>query len=554
MVNKTHEGAYVFLLCIFGTVHGAVGSGSSSRLPGVIPQTLNSVDACMHASSSSVSVSTTLDESSWSLDRKIGQLIAIALPNNPGSQRTLDRLGQLHIPSEQCSEQYAVSMIRTYSIGAILYVCEGYGMLQREFTERLQQVSAVPLLIMQDLEPGIERVLDEARLPCQATLGALSKEHEQLIFDVGVVLGNRAKKLGVHVVLAPVADVLGGGVAKSNVVRYRCFSDDPELVARKVALLARGIQQVGVLACAKHFPGHGSTNVDSHTDLPKILATYEQLCVRDLIPFKRVADDGIACMMTAHIMVPSLGDSFPMSLSKKSIELLQACSFSGLVITDALRMKSIADYFNGDDQAAVRALVSGADIVLWPENVPRAIAAIKEAVKQGVLSEEDVMHKARKILVVKNRLGLVNIHQVLPIADEVVLYKKIMDHVVTWVKEYAGTGLYTDIVLAPEVIKLLKAEGVLRSLVPVPDAAAIRVSIFYDLSDQEKEQLCAYIQSVHVVGKKICVVLYRSYWDAKVFKDADGVLVAYETDLYTQEVVARVFAGEHTPCGVYPLH
>lgn len=336
-----------------------------------------------------------------SLDEKIGQLLMIGIPCNPEDKviANNDHVFPLHFSYED-AQQYATDMIRNYHIGGILYICQGHAQPQVEATNYFQRSSKLPLLIAQDFEPGLVRLFDVVNYP---RARVVAQAHDlDLIYRIGKQIGLQAKRLGVHIVFAPVVDVQTN--EKNPVINSRSFGSDPELVAAHGTAFMRGVQDAGVIACAKHFPGHGDTSVDSHLGLPVLEHDMDRLREIELVPFKTLINAGVQSVMLGHLLVKSIDAHNPASLSPACIkELLQKkLGFKELIFPDALRMKAITP----QNTAALKALLAGCTVALFPEDVPASIAIIKKAAESGEFSEDELNEKVLLILQAKEKLGL----------------------------------------------------------------------------------------------------------------------------------------------------
>ena len=264
---------------------------------------------------------------------------------------------------------------------------------------KLNEQSRVPLLISADLESGVGmRFLDTTFWPSAMAIAATGDP--SLAEAEGKVVAQEAKVLGVNHIFAPVADV---NVDPDNpVINTRSFGEDPEDVARYVSAFVRGVQSEKVLACAKHFPGHGDTHVDSHRSLPVLDVTRERLDRVELVPFRAAIAADVKSVMIGHLAVPSLEEAtVPASVSPKIIGLLRNdLHFDGLVVTDAFDMGGLVEHFDAAE-AAVRAIEAGEDQILMSTDTDAAIVAVKAAVKSGRLSEARIDQSVRRILAAK---------------------------------------------------------------------------------------------------------------------------------------------------------
>ena len=328
-------------------------------------------------------------------EQKIGQLFMIqAYSNDEGTTAAL------------------LEEVKNYQVGGILFM-QGNAMNQVHITNELQQQSTIPLLVAIDAEwgPGF-RLKDAPKYPVQMALGAI--QQDSLIYQMGYEIGLQLKRIGIQINFAPVADVNNN--PDNPVINYRSFGEDPEKVSRKAWLYAKGMQDAGILAVAKHFPGHGDTRVDSHLGLPVIGQNAERLNRVELYPFRQLINRGIGGIMTGHLQVPALepDPALPASLSPKIIKdlMIDKYGFQGLIITDAMNMHGVSNHFTSGE-AAVRALQAGNDMLEVVPDLGKAITAVKKALQEGKISEEEIEWKCRKILALK-KWGQLDQYQPIP--------------------------------------------------------------------------------------------------------------------------------------------
>lgn len=301
--------------------------------------------------------------------------------------------------------QQVTDLIQKYNVGALCFF-QGGPVRQASLTNYYQSIAKTPLLVTTDGEWGLGMRLDSiTKFPYQLTLGALNDD--KLVYEMGVAVGEQMKRIGVHVNYAPVVDINNNPV--NPVIGYRSFGEDKYKVAAFGVAYAKGMQSVGIMACAKHFPGHGDVAVDSHLDLPVVSKPKEALDSLELFPFKQLFRSGIGSTMIAHLSVPAIDTTTnrPASLSKNVITdlLRDELYYEGLTFTDALEMKGVTKYFGGGE-AAVEALVAGNDMLCLPESVPDAIEAVKKAIKKKRLLWNDINKKVQRVLYAKYSLGL----------------------------------------------------------------------------------------------------------------------------------------------------
>jgi beta-N-acetylhexosaminidase len=296
-------------------------------------------------------------------------------------------------------------IIRKYNIGGIVFF-QGTAAKQAELTNYYQKISKVPLLIALDAEWGIGMRLDNVeKFPFQMTLGSI--KNDSLIYRFGKAVASQFRRLGMQMNLAPDADI---NINPANpVINYRSFGENRDNVAMKALMYMKGMQDNGVLATAKHFPGHGDTNVDSHLDLPVITHSKLRLDSIELYPFRKLINEGIGSVMTAHLNLPSLDTTtnLPSTLSPVIINglLKNELGFKGLVITDAMNMKGVTKYFK-PGEAEAKALEAGNDVVEFVLDVEAAIRETNNFILSKKITKEDIAFKCRKILALKYWSGL----------------------------------------------------------------------------------------------------------------------------------------------------
>ena len=279
----------------------------------------------------------------------------------------------------------------------------GQPMALASIFNRLQAISALPLLTFADFEWGVQmRIAGATKLPRAMAFGAAGDS--QLAYEAGKMTGGEARALGVHVNLAPVADVNNN--PRNPVINVRSFGEDPQSVGAMVAAFTRGLQDGGVLATLKHFPGHGDTDTDSHLGLPIIPHPRERLEAVELPPFKAGIAAGAWGVMVAHVQLPAIDpDPQPATFSEKTLATLLRPSFDGVIVSDAMNMGAIAKMAS-PGEAAIRAVKAGLDIILDTPDGAAAAAAIANAVKSGDIPRSGIEQSVRRILEAKARLGL----------------------------------------------------------------------------------------------------------------------------------------------------
>jgi beta-glucosidase-like glycosyl hydrolase/CubicO group peptidase (beta-lactamase class C family) len=322
-------------------------------------------------------------------DKVIGQLFMVAAYSNRGTEHT----------------QYIEKLITENGLGGVCFF-QGGPVRQAILTNRYQSLSKVPMFVSMDAEWGLAMRLDSTlSFPKQMTLGAIDDDH--LIYLMGNEVAQHCKRLGVHINFAPVVDINSN--PKNPVIGIRSFGEDKYKVTAKALAYMRGMQDQCIMANAKHFPGHGDAESDSHLSLPIINHTRQRFNDVELYPFKQLIDSGIASIMVAHLYVPTFEDTknTATTLSHRVVtDLLKTeMNFNGLVFTDALNMKGVSSFYK-PGEVDVKALLAGNDVLLYAENVPLAIEKINKAIEKGDISFDEIKARAKKILMAKYWCGL----------------------------------------------------------------------------------------------------------------------------------------------------
>lgn len=513
-----------------------------------------------------------------SADERIGQLFMIRAHSDKGPEY----------------EHQVEDLIRTYRVGGLCFF-QGTPERQAELTNRYQTLcDNLPLLISMDAEWGLGMRLRESTLsyPKQIMLGAI--RDNRLIYDMGRDLARQCRRLGVHVNFAPVADVNNNPA--NPVINDRSFGEDRKNVAAKCFQYMMGLQDGGVLACAKHFPGHGDTDVDSHLDLPVISHKLDRLDSLELFPFRAMALYGVGGVMVAHLSVPALDDrpNRPTTLSRPVVTdlLRKKLGFDGLIVTDAMEMEGVAKHFR-PGQADVEALRAGNDIVLLPADLPAAVAAVRAALADGSLNQMQVDESVRRILRAKYRLGLTrpqrvdtaNIRRDLHRPESVVLKRRLIENALTLVRDRPGVvgfenlenlrfatvaigdtnrtvfqttcGYYApmthfnlpknvDSVAVQPLLDTLRAFDVV--LVSLHDMSR-RPDLHFGLSPAR----IALVQRICEQGYHTVLTVFGNPYSLKFFESAPALLAAYSEDALTQEIAAQALFGAADLAGRLPV-
>ena len=400
---------------------------------------------------------------------------ACATPTRQTGAAIDDEIGQLFVyvsPGPFLNEESPrfreiVRQVTVNRVGGIHWA-SGSSVLETAWmTAKLQKLAREPLLVSADLEAGVGmRFADATYWPWPMAVAATGDP--SLAEREGEAIGREARSIGFNQIYAPVADVNGN--PDNPVINTRSFGEDPAEVSRYVVAFVRGVQRSGVLATVKHFPGHGDTRTDSHRALPVLEVSRERLFERELVPFRAAIEAGVAAVMTAHISVPALdatpipirpegpaenpytpdvaevtrNGSLPASLSPAITGglLRGELGFRGLVVTDAVDMGGIVDHF-GVGEAAVRAILAGADLVVKSPDLDGALAAVREAVRAGRIPRDRVEAALRRIQEAKAKAGVPEfdverLFRTVDSPEDRVLAEEISRRSLTLVREEAG--------------------------------------------------------------------------------------------------------------------
>jgi beta-N-acetylhexosaminidase len=326
------------------------------------------------------------------LEEKIGQLIACRYT------------GRFVNQDSEYVNKLKTLIVEQKIGGLILFAGDVYE--TAHLTNILQERAKIPLLIASDLERGLGNQIDGATLfPPVMSLGAA--DSEELAYLMGKITALEARAIGIHMTYAPVVDV---NINPDNpIINVRSFGEDPEQVSRLAVPFIKGCQENGLIATAKHFPGHGDTSEDSHTVLPTVKGDRARLDKVEIYPFKIAVESGIQAIMAAHLSLPALdpAPNVPSSLSKPILTdlLRNELGFDGIIVTDAMGMGGVTTLYE-PEEAALMAIKAGIDMILLPPKPKEVIDALVQAVRSGEISEERINSSVKRILEAKARLGL----------------------------------------------------------------------------------------------------------------------------------------------------
>lgn len=515
--------------------------------------------------------------STMSIEEKIGQLFMI---------RAFSKEDPAHIKSVK-------DQIKKYHIGGVCFF-QGDPKKQVKIVNEYQDLSKVPLLVSIDGEWGLGmRFPDKAiSFPRQITIGAINDN--QLIYRMGKEIGRQCKLLGINVNFAPDVDINNN--PNNPVINMRSFGEDRDNVSSKSYAYMRGMQDANIMACAKHFPGHGDTDVDSHYDLPIIAHTRERLDSIELYPFRKMIEQGISSVMVAHLQVPVLDNrpNRPTTVSYNVIsELLRKeLAFDGLVYTDAMEMKGVTKHF-GAGMADLEAFLAGNDIILLPEDIEQGYNRILEAYQKGTLPEDRINESVRRILLAKEKLdlptGLVkanaeNIYKELNSDEAINLKTEIYERAITLANNEKGflpirklkKGSFSSISLGAK--KETTFQKRLQSYVEIqnfnlPKKTSKEKYDQISLVLSEKDHVIISIHDMSWYAKKnygieesqinfikelsqktnVVLMLFGTPYALKWFEDIPTVLVAYEDNDISQEVAAQALFGVTDISGKLPV-
>lgn len=507
-----------------------------------------------------------------------------------------EKIGQLfmvdaYTVQEKQNKQVVIDLIKKYKIGGVIFF-KGNAPTQASWTNEFQSYSKWPLLVGIDGEWGLAMRLENTiQYPHQLTLGAV--RDNELIYEMGKEIGLECKRIGIHVNFAPVVDVNNN--PKNPVINDRSFGEDKWNVAIKGLSYMQGMQDVGVMACAKHFPGHGDVSEDSHLTLPTVSQPLDRIMNLELFPFRTLINNQLQSMMAAHLFVPAL-DNTPgvaTSLSAKVCkQLLRGdMNFKGLVFSDALNMKGVASYF-APGEIEVKAFNAGNDVLLFSQNVPIAIAKMKEALANGSITKADLEISVKRILSAKYDVGLnnyapvslVNINEDLNNSKGLLIKQKLFENAMTvaanksnelplanynnakfavldygedkygefenMLDNYAKFDSYHMIKESPNETrsKMLNDLGAYDYVVIGVHEMSRKLDLNYGLNQTRID----FINSLSA-KTKVVLVLFGSPYSLQYFDYLNTTVVAYEDNEYAQRAAAEVIFGGIPALGKLPI-
>jgi beta-N-acetylhexosaminidase len=418
-------------------------------------------------------------------------------------------------------------LVEKYNIGGLIFM-QGGPLREAKLNNYYQSKAKTPLMISIDGEWGLAMRLDSTpKYPKQMTLGAI--KNDSLIYYMGKQIARECKRMGIHVNFAPVADINNNPL--NPVIGMRSFGENKFNVANKAVMYMKGLQAEGVMANGKHFPGHGDTDSDSHKTLPVISACKERMDTLELYPFQQLFDQGLSSIMVAHLFVPCYDTTknTATTLSPYIIQdlLKKQLGFQGLIFTDALNMKGVASFYE-PGIVDVKALLAGNDVLLFAENVPKAMEQIKLAIAKGQVTQEDIDARCKKILKAKFWCGLNNKQYVNPKHLYEDLNNKASFVMNSKLAEASATLLKNEKLLLPlqrlDTMKIIEVsigdeKANVFSTTLNKYAKVSHVGISHDATKKERDTLFAKLKNYNLV---ILQLNKTSYRPAKNYSCTDG--------------------------------
>ncbi len=487
-----------------------------------------------------------------SLDEKIGQLfVAPAAP-----LREEDHWNDWQ------------TLIKSYHIGNALLKASDPAS-QIEFLDKLQASAAVPLLVAADAEWGLGmRMSETISFPRNLTLGAI--QDLSLLEKMGRSIGKQAAKVGIHLNLAPVADVNSNPL--NPIIHMRSFGEDPTETAQRVQALIRGMRKEGLFACAKHFPGHGDTLLDSHEALPVLAHSLERLMKVEFPPFQQAIADEIECVMSGHLHFPSL-DTWPTSLSARCMKdlLRDQLGFKGVTVSDALNMKALTNTWSVEE-IALRAYESGTDLLLYgahrkedvdelmQDQIPRAYKALKQAFADGKFSEEELDQRVLSILKLKEKRLIAPSSSQLIDAESLALKRTLFREALTQRGELPSSAKGYLAIWGTEsdwIVQKMREEGIevicwdprTKIYLNVPEGWVVGVH----KAEKPSEGFGLEGQAKKILEKSSCALLFCTPYALQVLPEKHPALVAYENDPDAQEAAWDALKGDLVASGRLPV-
>ncbi|HXB45637.1 MAG TPA: glycoside hydrolase family 3 N-terminal domain-containing protein, partial [Puia sp.] len=482
--------------------------------------------------------------------------------------------------------------VRKFNVGGIC-LFQGGPVTQANYINYDQSIAQTPIMICIDAENGVGMRMDSVTgLPRQMMLGAV--QNPELIYEYGRIVGTQCKRLGITVNFAPVVDINNN--PDNPVINDRSFGEDKTKVAEYGVEYMKGMQDVGVMACAKHFPGHGDVSVDYHLDLPVINKSLKQLDSLELFPFKKLFSAGVGSVMIAHLNVPGIDNTpnLATSLSKKNVTKLlrKKLKFNGISFTDALEMKGVTKYFP-DGESSVQSLVAGNDMLCLPGNVDTVVMKIRQAIQERKLKWNQINGHVKKVLFAKYYYGLANLHPV--ITDSLAEYLnkdakdiriRVAENALTLLRNddptilplhtqpkkkiaYVGIGLASDNEFARRMrtdynahvyyfdysLDSLKALALLELLKNRYETVVIGLHSYnrFPANNFGISNTAIWLAKQIQQQNRTVTLVFGNPYIIKNFCDAKTAIACYEDDEITQVVAADLLLGKFSAKGKLPV-
>ncbi len=504
-------------------------------------------------------------------DERVGQLFMVAAYSNKDEShyKNIDKL------------------INDYKIGGLIFF-QGGPVRQATLTNRYQSKSKIPLFIGIDAEWGLSMRLDSTyKYPWNMTLGAI--KDNSLIENMGSQMAEQSKRMGIHFTFSPVVDINTN--PNNPIIGNRSFGETRENVTDKSLAYMNGLQANGVFATAKHFPGHGDTSSDSHHTLPTVNFTSQRIDSIELHPYKKLIKKGLGSVMVAHLNVPNLEpkENLPSSLSYKIVtELLkEKLEFEGLIFTDALNMKGASNFKQPGD-IDLAAFLAGNDVLLFAEDVPKALEKFKQAYKKKILTEKRLAYSVKKILKYKFKAGLKNYQPIEldNLVDDLnnpkydALNKKLFENAITTVQNtdeiipitslktekiaYIKIGDDSNEIFIKSLNEYTKVDEITENsieniLLKLQDYTKViigfhKVDNIWKKNSPTFEEI-RWINSISKQKKTILTFFTRPYSlpSALDYSTLEGVIMAYQNNNFTQKSISEIIFGATSSKGRLPV-
>lgn len=529
----------------------------------------------------------------------------IWIENKLNEMSLSDKCAQMIMPAvyrediDTSSEGYKkmAALVKDGKIGGLILFQSGL-IEQAMFVNAMQSIADIPLLISSDFERGLGNRIDNAtEFPHAMALG--STHNTTFAYEMGKAISHECSIIGVHWNFAPVADINNNPL--NPVINIRAYSEDINEVSGFVKAFIDGSKNTRLLTSAKHFPGHGNTEIDSHYDLPRINGDKDFLKSNELKPFQDAINAGVHSIMIGHLEVPSLDPipGTPSTLSKPVITkvLKNEMGFDGLIITDAMNMEAVTKYYSSEE-AAVLAVIAGIDVILMPPDPETAIIALESAVLSGRITLERINESVRKILAAKRWLqidsrrfsDISSLQKSLEITEHFQLSTKIAEESITLIKNYSNLipldyskfkNIYCITITDGEgsersqyfktmlekrlvninselLIKISKQDDYNHVLDTLRNADLIILPVFIDVKTYQGPinlfvEQTDFISSVLKLNIPTILISFRNPYLASLFPEAATIINTFSHSRVSQKAVLRAILGETEILGSLPV-